>query len=108
MNWLILIIAGLFEVGFAACLGKIKTSNGINSFPWFVGFLLCLFISMYLLFKATQSLPIGTSYAVWTGVGAAGTALVGIFLFKEPVEFWRIFFIFTLIASVVGLKVVSN
>lgn len=108
MNWITLIIAGLFEVGFATCLGKIKARNGTNSFPWFIGFLLCLSLSMYLLYKATQSLPIGTAYAVWTGVGAAGTALVGIFLFKEPVEFWRLFFIFSLIASVIGLRVVSN
>ena len=108
MNWIILIIAGLFEVGFATCLGKIKSSHGANSFPWILGFLACLSISMYLLYKVTQSMPIGTAYAVWTGVGAAGTAIVGIFLFKEPAEFWRLFFIFSLIASVIGLKVVSK
>ena len=108
MNWITLIIAGLFEVGFATCLSKIKASNGVNSIPWIIGFLFCLSISMYLLYKATQSLPIGTAYAVWTGVGAAGTAIVGIFLFKEPVEFWRLFFIFLLIVSVIGLRVVSN
>ena len=108
MNQITLIIAGLFEVGFATCLGKIKASNGANSFPWLIGFLFCLSLSMYLLYKATQSLPIGTAYAVWTGVGAAGTALIGIFLFKEPAEFWRLFFIFSLIASVIGLRGVSN
>ncbi len=108
MNWIILIIAGLFEVGFATCLGKIKAGNGTNFFPWFIGFLFCLSLSMYLLYKATQSLPIGTAYAVWTGVGAAGTAIVGIFLFKEPAEFWRLFFMFSLIASVIGLRIVSN
>ena len=60
-----------------------------------------------LLAKATQSLPIGTAYAVWTGVGAIGTVAVGILFFHEPATFWRLFFIFTLIASIVGLKAVS-
>jgi quaternary ammonium compound-resistance protein SugE len=61
-----------------------------------------------LLYKATQTLPIGTAYAVWTGIGAVGTVLVGIFIFKEPATFWRIFFISTLIASIIGLKFVSE
>lgn len=108
MNWLLLIIAGLFEVGFATCLGKVKETSGWESKLWFGGFLLCLFISMFLLIKATKTLPIGTAYAVWTGIGAVGTVLVGIFYFNEPATFWRIFFIATLIASIVGLKFVTN
>lgn len=63
---------------------------------------------MFLLVKVTQVLPIGTAYAVWTGIGAVGTVLVGIFVFKEPATFWRMFFIMTLIGSIIGLKVVSN
>jgi quaternary ammonium compound-resistance protein SugE len=63
---------------------------------------------MVLLLKATQSLPIGTAYAVWTGIGAVGTALMGIFVFKDPANFWRIFFLITLIGSIVGLKSVSH
>jgi quaternary ammonium compound-resistance protein SugE len=108
MNWLILIIAGLFEVGFATCLGKAKETSGTNSTLWMAGFFICLSISMFLLYKATQTLPIGTAYAVWTGIGAVGTVLMGIFIFKEPAEFWRIFFLTTLIASIVGLKFVST
>jgi quaternary ammonium compound-resistance protein SugE len=104
MNWIILIIAGLFEVGFATCLGKAKETTGSEAAMWFAGFFVSLAISMLLLYKASQSLPIGTAYAVWTGVGAAGTALVGIFLFKEPADFWRIFFISTLILSIMGLR----
>jgi quaternary ammonium compound-resistance protein SugE len=57
--------------------------------------------------KASKTLPIGTAYAVWTGIGAVGTALVGILVFKEPANFLRIFFIITLIGSIIGLKVVS-
>ena len=63
---------------------------------------------MVLLVKATQTLPIGTAYAVWTGIGAVGTALLGILVFKEPADFWRIFFIVTLVASIAGLKFVSH
>lgn len=108
MNWILLIIAGIFETGFAACLGKAKQSTGSTATLWFIGFLICLIISMSLLYKAVQTLPISTAYAVWTGIGAVGTALVGIFVFKEPTEFWRIFFILTLIGSIIGLKAVSH
>jgi quaternary ammonium compound-resistance protein SugE len=108
MNWFILIIAGLFEVGFAFCLGKAKFSTGTTANFWMLGFLISLSISMFLLYKATQTLPIGTAYAVWTGIGAVGTVLLGILVFKEPVYFWRLFFLTTLIASIVGLKFVSN
>ena len=108
MNWLLLVIAGLFEVGFATCLGKVRETNGAASTAWMLGFLVCLAISMLLLFKATRTLPIGTAYAVWTGIGAVGTALMGIILFKEPMEPLRILFITTLIASIVGLKLVTH
>lgn len=108
MNWLILILAGLFEVGFAFCLGKAKVSSSTEMYAWYVGFLLSLTLSMLLLIKATQTLPIGTAYAVWTGIGACGTALLGILVFKEPASFMRLFFLSTLIISIVGLKFVSN
>ncbi|MFD0976964.1 DMT family transporter [Salinimicrobium gaetbulicola] len=107
MNWVLLIIAGLFEVGFATCLGKARETSGSTATYWMLGFFVCLSISMTLLYKVTQTLPIGTAYAVWTGIGAFGTVLIGIFVFKEPVHFWRLFFLFTLIASIIGLKYVS-
>lgn len=108
MNWLMLVVAGLFEVGFATCLGKAKETSGASATWWFVGFFVSLTISMYLLYRATQTLPIGTAYAVWTGIGAVGTVLMGILFFKEPADFWRVFFLFTLIASLIGLKVVTH
>lgn len=105
---MILVIAGLFEVAFAFCLGKVKETSGTTATLWFLGFLLALSISMFLLVKATQHLPIGTAYAVWTGIGAVGTVLTGIFFFKEPADFWRMFFITTLIVSIIGLKLVTK
>jgi quaternary ammonium compound-resistance protein SugE len=95
MNWIILIVAGLFEVAFAFCLGKTKDTTGNEMYLWYAGFLFALAISMGLLVKATQTLPIGTAYAVWTGIGAVAT-------------FLRLLFLITLIASIIGLKTVSH
>ncbi|TDE03600.1 DMT family transporter [Flavobacterium hiemivividum] len=108
MNWIILIIAGLFEVAFAFCLGKAKETAGNEMYLWYAGFLLTLTISMGLLIKVTLVLPIGTAYAIWTGIGAVGTVLVGILVFKEPATFLRLLFITTLVGSIIGLKVVSH
>lgn len=108
MAWILLIIAGLFEVGFTTCLSKAKETSGNTSVYWMIAFFVSLTISMLLLYKATQTLPMGTAYAVWTGIGAVGTVLAGILFFNEPADFWRLFFIFTLIASIVGLKFVSH
>jgi quaternary ammonium compound-resistance protein SugE len=104
MAWFILILAGLFEVGFTTCL---KLSNNFKNMYWGVGFFICITVSFVLLNKAIQTIPMGTAYAVWTGIGAVGTAIIGIMFFNEAAEFWRVFFIFTLIASIVGLKLVA-
>ena len=108
MAWLILVLAGLFEVGFTTCLTKAKETSGTVYFLWLLGFIISVSLSMWLLYKATQTLPMGTAYAVWTGIGAAGTAIIGILFFKEPATLWRVFFITTLIGSIIGLKYVSN
>lgn len=107
MNWLLLIIGGFFEVGFATCLGKARESSGPEAVWWISGFFVCLGISMYLLYRASLSIPIGTAYAVWTGIGAAGTVIMGLLLFGESVSFWRMFFLSMLIISIIGLKWVS-
>lgn len=108
MNWIILFIGGLFEVGFTTCMGKAQSTTGTTSWLWWGGFVVSVSLSMYLLHRATLTLPIGTGYAVWAGVGAIGTAVMGMLVFKEPADFWRLFFIFTLVASIAGLKLVSN
>ena len=105
MAWVILVIAGLFEVAFTTCL---KLSDNFKHIGWSVGFFISISLSFFLLNKAIQTIPLGTGYAVWTGIGAVGTTLIGIFLFKEPSDFWRVFFIFLLICSIVGLKLVSK
>ena len=107
MNWIYLIIAGLFEIGFTFSLAQTKDATGKSATIWYTAFGICLVVSMLLLMKAAQTLPIGTAYAVWTGIGAVGTVLVGIFFFGDSVSFWRIFFICTLVISIVGLKLVS-
>ena len=105
MNWIILIVAGLFEVGFTTCL---QLSNNFTNIKWTAAFILCIGLSFLLLNKATQTLPMGTAYAVWTGIGAVGTVLVGILVFKEPATLLRLLFLTTLIGSIIGLKAVSH
>ena len=106
MDWVILIVAGLFETVFAFCLGKMKGLKGRAYRLWSVGFIGCLIVSMWLLAVAVQTIPIGTAYPVWTGIGAVGTVLLGIVCFHERASFARIFFKVTLIASIIGLKMV--
>ena len=73
MNWIILLLAGLFEVSLTFCLGKTKAASGLAFYLWGSGFLASTVLSMTLLAKAVQTLPLGTAYAIWTGIGAVGT-----------------------------------
>ncbi len=108
MAWFLLILAGLFEIGFTTCLTKAKETTGFMNVMWLIGFFISMILSMYFLYRATLTLPMGTAYAVWTGIGAVGTAIIGIMFFKEPADLWRLFFITTLIGSIVGLKAVTH
>ena len=108
MNWIILLLAGLFEVSLTFCLGKARSASGFEHYLWGSGFLASTVLSMALLAKAVRTLPLGTAYAVWTGIGAVGTVLVGIIFFKESTAPIRIFFLVTLILSLIGLKAVSS
>lgn len=107
MNWMYLIIAGLFEVGFVYSFAKIRETPKIDTVPWVISLTICLALSWALLYKAIKVIPIGTAYAVWTGIGAAGSVLIGILFFEESTDFWRTFFLITLILSIVGLRYVS-
>ena len=108
MSWLILIAAGLCEVAFSFCLGKTKGLEGVLYWEWMAAFAFFYVLSAVLLAKATQNIAIGIAYPVWTGIGALGAVLLGIFVFHEPATFWRLLFMITLIASIIGLKIVSS
>ena len=104
MHWIFLALAGVFEIGFTACL---KMSEGFTRLWWTLAFAVSAGVSFLFLNLAIAVIPLGTAYAVWTGIGAAGTAIVGMTAFKEPGTRWRIVLIFALMAAVVGLKFVS-
>jgi quaternary ammonium compound-resistance protein SugE len=104
MAWLMLLVAGVLEIGWAVGL---KYADGFTRLGPSVLTVTAMVLSMVLLAMATRTLPIGTAYAVWTGIGAAGTVLLGIWLFHEPATFARLFCIGLIIAGVLGLKLVS-
>ena len=101
MAWTYLMFAGLFEIGFASPLQL--PANFTKFWPTLI-FSACILLSFVLLNRALKDIPIGTAYAVWTGIGAVGTALVGILIYKEPATALRLFFLATLIGSIIGLK----
>ncbi|MCB4811996.1 multidrug efflux SMR transporter [Methylovorus menthalis] len=104
MSWILLILAGLFEIGFTTCL---KLSDTFSK-PWpSLGFIVCAGISFWLLMQATRDIPLGTAYAVWTGIGVLGTVIIGIVMFNDPLSPLRLVFLVLLIAAVIGLKAVS-
>jgi quaternary ammonium compound-resistance protein SugE len=105
MNWLLLVIAGLCEVGWAIGL---KYTEGFTRFWPSVGTVLAMAVSVLLLGVAMRSLPVGTSYAVWVGIGAVGTVLLGILLFGEPASAGRMMSVGLIIAGIVGLKLAGN
>ncbi len=100
-SWIILIIAGLFEIGWAIGL---KYTDGFTKFIPSIFTLITLALSIYLLARASQTLPIGTAYGVWVGIGALGTAILGVFLFNEPLSLARLFFLALLLVAIIGLK----
>jgi quaternary ammonium compound-resistance protein SugE len=104
-SWMFLIGAGIFEIGFTTFM---KLSDGFTVALYTLGFIICAIISFTLLNKALVNIPLGTAYAVWTGIGAFGTALIGMVCFKDPVSVMRTVFLLVLISSIIGLKLVSE
>ncbi len=103
-GWFFLLIAGVLEIGFASTL---KLTQGFSKPIPTAVFVFFAVFSFYFLNKAAQTIPVGTAYAIWTGIGAFGTIIVGILFYSEPASFLRLFFLMTLIASIIGLKLVS-
>ena len=104
MAWLLLILGGLFEIGFTTSL---RFVDGFRNVPWTIAFLASVTISMALLEQAARTIPMGTAYAVWGGIGALGTVVVGIIWFDEPATLVRALLILTIVAAIAGLRLTA-
>lgn len=105
MAWILLIIAGLFEIGWP--LGFKLASMHSKFFIWFIGLsILSMGLSGYFLYLAQKSIPIGTAYVIWTGIGAIGTVLLGILFFHDSANIFRLLFLSLILIGIVGLKLV--
>ena len=104
MPWMILIVGGLFEVGFTTSM---RFVDGFRNLPWTLAFLVSVAISMALLELAARSIPMGTAYAVWSGIGALGTVVVGILWFDEPATLIRAMLILAIVAAIAGLRLTA-
>lgn len=105
MPWLWLIVGGFFEVGFTTSL---RFVDGFRNVPWTVAFLAAVAVSMTLLEIASRSIPMGTAYAVWGGIGAVGTVAVGMIWFDEPASAIRLLLIFAIVAAIAALRLTAN
>ncbi len=104
MAWFLLILGGLFEVGFTTSL---RFVDGFRNLPWTLAFLASVTLSMGLLEYASRTIPLGTAYAVWAGIGAVGTVIVGLTFFGEPATTVRVLLILVIVASIAGLKLTA-
>jgi quaternary ammonium compound-resistance protein SugE len=104
MAWLLLIVGGLFEVGFTTTL---RFVDGFRNVPWTIAFLVSVAISMALLEQAARTIPMGTAYAVWGGIGAIGTVAVGMIWFDEPATLIRMLLILAIVAAIAGLRLTA-
>lgn len=105
MAWIYLIFAGLIEVFWAVCM---KLSEGFTVFKFSTMTVAGLIASFLLLSQATKTLPLGTAYAIWTGIGALGAVIIGIIMFNEPASPVRLFFVLLLLVGIIGLKLTSH
>src|SRR3990170_3947101 len=104
MAWLWLILGGLFEIGFTTSL---RFVDGFKNLPWTIAFLVSVAISMALLELAARSIPMGTAYAVWGGIGAVGTVIVGMLWFQEPATMVRVMLILGIVAAIAALRLTA-
>ncbi len=104
MAWLLLILGGLFEVGFTTAL---RFVDNFRNLPWTLAFIASVTASMGLLQVAARTIPMGTAYAVWGGIGAAGTVIVGMAFFDEPATLVRLLLILAIVAAIAALKLTS-
>lgn len=105
MAWIYLLLAGLLEIAWTTAL---KYSNGFTRVIPVIIVLICGFLSLYLLSLAIKYIPLGTPYAVWTGIGSMGAAIIGIIFFNDPVNFGRLFSLALVVLGIIGLKVFTK
>jgi quaternary ammonium compound-resistance protein SugE len=104
MAWLCLLLAGLFEIGFAI---SIKLMDGHKNIPWSIVFYVCVVLSFGFLEEASREIPIGTAYAVWTGIGGFGVAIIGMAFLGDPISVARVSFLILLVTSLIGVNLTS-
>ena len=104
MAWLLLILGGLFEIGFTTSL---RFVDGFRNIPWTIAFLVSVSFSMALLEIAARTIPMGTAYAVWGGIGAIGTVAVGMMWFGEPATTIRMLLILVIVGAIAGLRMTA-
>jgi quaternary ammonium compound-resistance protein SugE len=105
MGWIYLILAGILEIGFATSL---KMSDGFTKLWPTVAFVFFSILSLWFLTLSMKSIPVGTAYSIWTGIGVFGTSVLGVLFFGDPIGFGRIFFLGMLLISIIGLKCMSG
>lgn len=105
MAWIYLLLAGVCEIGWPIGL---KMANGKHPLLWTVFAVIAMALSGYLLYQAQKSIPMGTAYAIWTGIGAVGAFTVGILFFKDGVSFFRLLSVFFIIVGIIGLKLSAH
>ncbi|WP_437871778.1 DMT family transporter [Methylorubrum extorquens] len=106
MAWFYLALGGLLEIGFTTCL---RFTDGFKNVPWTLAFVVCIGLSMLFLDMATRSaIPLGTGYAIWTGIGAIGTVLIGMVWFGEPASLVRVLLVLGVVGCIAGLKLTSG
>ena len=104
MAWILLVLGGMFEVGFTTAL---RFVDGFRNLPWTMAFLASVTLSMGLLEYAARTIPMGTAYAVWGGIGAVGTVIVGMIWFEEPTTTMRLLLILAIVAAIAALKLTA-
>ena len=105
MAWVLLAIGGLFEVGFTTCLRQV---DGFRNIPWTLGFLAAAALSLWLLETASRSIPMGTAYIIWVGIGALGTVIVGVAWYGEAASLPRLLLMLGVMACIAGLKLTAQ
>ena len=103
-GWGYLMLAGFFEICFTTCM---KLVNGSYKSPWMFGFVISVVLGFYFLERSLAHIPMGTAYAVWTGIGAVGTILIGVLFFDDSLSIWRVLLLANIIFSIAGLKLLA-